>query len=207
MTTVMDAKMALVKARDLGQPDALGTVLGTYPASYTPDLIEFDAGLVATSGYANETPTPETESIAARALSRAFAHIFVEPAIATGPLAAAQGALATLRGLRRARGLTPRVLGQKIGLGVDIISSLEAGMIRVVSIPDRLIRALSDALGTTVEQMQNALATQPMVEPALRRDQTRGGQHTSEQSAMDFADAVRVSPNMTDAEKSTWLGE
>ena len=203
---LMGAKMALVAARDRGEAGALGHILGVYP-THAPELIEFDAALIATAGYEGEALTPETERLAERALARAWASVFPAQAPLAAPLAAAQGAIASLKALRKARGLTPRALGDRVSLGVDVVSNLEAGLIRVASIPDRLFRALGEALGASVDQIHHAFEMQPMVEPALRRDRRGDSGTPAEQASIEFGDAIRFSPNMTDAQKAEWLTE
>ena len=48
---LMQAKMALVAARERNEPEAFSTILGIYP-SYVPELTEFDAALFGHIGFA-----------------------------------------------------------------------------------------------------------------------------------------------------------
>jgi transcriptional regulator with XRE-family HTH domain len=197
---LMQAKMALVAARERKEPEAFTTILGMYP-SYVPELTEFDAALFATDGYLLESPTAQTEKIAARALARAMMTVF--PAQTTLPAPGAiRGVVATLRDLRRSRGVSLPSLAEKLGLGADVLSSLEAGMVRVASVPDRLIRALGDALSTSLDQITELLEMQVGTEPALNR--SKGG---TERLEKDFLDLVRASPNMSPDQKSLWLDD
>ena len=50
---LMQAKMVLVAARERKEPGAFVGILNSYPA-YVPELAEFNAALVATSGYQRE---------------------------------------------------------------------------------------------------------------------------------------------------------
>src|SRR5215472_13884629 len=187
---LMQAKMALVAAREQNEAEAFTGIVGSYP-SYLPELTEFNAALIATSSYDLEIPTPQTESIAVRALSRAMMTVFpVQATLSTS--SAIRGAVATLRELRRSRGLSLPVLADRLGLGVDVVSSLEAGMVKVASIPDRLIRALGDALSTSLDQVTDLLDKQVSTEPAWQRG--KGGR---EQPEIDFVELVRASPNMS----------
>jgi transcriptional regulator with XRE-family HTH domain len=196
---LMQAKMALVAARERREPEAFTTILGTY-SSYVPELTEFDAALVATEGYRLESPTAQTEKIAARALARAMVTVF--PAQTTLPAPGAiRGVVATLRELRRSRGFTQTSLAEKLGLGVDVLSSLEAGMVKVASIPDRLIRALGDALSTSLDQISELLEMQESTRPALQRG--AGGTDTER----NFLDLVQASPNMSEDQKALWLDD
>lgn len=206
---LMRAKMALVAACERADPDALVTILATYPA-HAPELIEFNAALKATAGYEHEALTAESETLANRAYERAMARVFGASAsgettfapAAAPAIGVAQGVVATLRGLRRARGMTPRALGERLGLGVDVVTSLEHGLIRAATIPERLVKALADVLGTNLDQITTALTAQPEVRPLYRRER-HGATESGE--PLDFAEAVRVSPNMSLEEKARWV--
>jgi transcriptional regulator with XRE-family HTH domain len=201
---LMQAKMALVAAREQNEAEAFTSIVGTYP-SYLPELTEFNAALIATSSYDLEIPTPQTESIAVRALSRAMMTVF--PVQTTLPTSSAiRGAVATLRELRRSRGLSLSVFADRLGLGVDVVSSLEAGMVKVASIPDRLIRALGDALSTSLDQITEVLDKQITAEPAWQR-QKGSGKGDREQLEIDFVELVRASPNMSPDQKASWLDD
>src|SRR5262245_9674027 len=139
---LLRAKMELVAARELGESSVLSRLLLAYPAQVA-ELTEFSASLIATTSYETETPTPEVDAVAERARVRAFAAVF--PAQVTSAPAAV--AAASLQALRKARNLTPRALANRLGLGVDVLSSLERGLIRAASVPERLLHALGDALG------------------------------------------------------------
>jgi len=197
---LMQAKMALVAAREQKEPEAFATILGIYP-SYAPELTEFDAALFATEGYLLESPTAQTEKIAARALARAMLTVF--PAQTTLPASGAiRGVVANLRELRRSRGFTLPSLAEKLGLGVDVLSSLEGGMVKVASIPDRLIRALGDVLSTSLDQITDLLEMQVGTESAFQR-----GTGGTERLEKDFLDLVRASPNMSEDQKALWLDD
>ncbi len=197
----MQAKMEIVAARERGEQGTLMRLLQSYPR-YAMELTEFNAALVATSSYEQEELTPETEAIAARARARALAAVFpAETATRTAP------ALATLKALRQARGLTIKVVAQRLGLGLDVLSNLEAGVIRAASVPERLLRLLSETLDATAEQVQMALQTQAAVAPALLRSTQGATRDDAEQPELDFAEAVRLSPSMTGEQKARWLAE
>ncbi|HKS69124.1 MAG TPA: helix-turn-helix transcriptional regulator, partial [Ktedonobacterales bacterium] len=173
---LMRAKMALVAACERGEPDALGHVLATYPA-HIPELIEFSVALRATSGYEHEALTAQSAAVAERALDRAMAAVFggetpaaapvTTPRVTVAAASVAQGVVATLKGLRRARKLSPRELADRVGLGVDVVSTLEHGLIRAASVPERLVKALADALGANLDQVTTALNAQQAIVPAF----------------------------------------
>jgi transcriptional regulator with XRE-family HTH domain len=189
------AKLEMVAARERGE-DALLPLLEQRPA-LASELVEFSAALAATSAYADVELTPETETIALQARDRAFAAVFgaATPAVAKAP------AFASLKALRQARKISMPALAAKLGLGVDVVSALEAGRIRVASAPERLLRSLGELLDTTADQILALLGAQPAVSPALRRG--RGA--VSDTEPLDFAEAVRLSPEMSDEAKAGWL--
>lgn len=198
---LMRAKLELVAARERGEAGALARLLQNYPR-YTLELTEFGAALVATSSYEMENLTPATESIAARARARAMAAVFpARPATET----VGQRAVASLKALRQARGLPMVAVAKKLGLGTDVLSSLEAGLIRAASLPERLVVALEEALGATADQIRLALQTQAALAPALLRSTEGATLGGSPQPELEFAEAVRLSPNMTADEKAQWL--
>ena len=199
---LMQAKMVLVAARERKEPGAFVGILNSYPA-YVPELAEFNAALVATSGYEQEIPTRETESIAVRALARAMATTFPAQADLPAPGAIRGVVVSTLRELRKSHGFSQPVLAERLGLGVDVVSSLETGMVKVSSIPDRLIRALGDLLGTSLDQITSLLQMQVTGEPAWQR--SSGG--SGERLEKDFQELVRTSPNMSPEQKTLWLDD
>ncbi|HEV2237445.1 MAG TPA: helix-turn-helix transcriptional regulator [Ktedonobacterales bacterium] len=197
--TLMRLKMELVAARE--QPRAQGTLgrLAMAHPTLAPDLTEFAAALVATSGYEDVTPTAATEALAERARTRAFAAVFDAPATAAAEVAGR--VVATVRALRRARGLSLSALAQKISVGADVLSALEAGLVRGASIPDRFVRSLSEALAASLEAVRAALEAPPVVRPALQRSRAS----SDDAVVRDFAEAIELSPAMTDEQKARWL--
>jgi transcriptional regulator with XRE-family HTH domain len=189
------AKLEMVAARERGE-DALRPLLGQHP-TLVGELIDFSAALAATSAYADVELTPETESVAMQARESAFAAVFgaAAPAVVKAP------AFASLKALRLARKISMPALAVRLGLGVDIVSALEAGRIRAASAPERLLRSLGETLDTTADQIAALLGAQPAVSPALRR--ARGD--VSDAEPLDFAEAVRLSPEMSDEAKADWL--
>jgi transcriptional regulator with XRE-family HTH domain len=199
----MRAKMELVAAREHSEQETLAGLLQRYPA-HALALTEFSAALVATSSYEQEELTPVTERIAAQARARALAAVF--PAAAAQPAKAAT-AIASLKALRQARGLAAKAVAQRLGLGVDVLSGLEAGVIRVASVPERLVRSLGEALDATLDQVRLALQTQAAVAPALLRSTQGATVQGTQPHELDFAEAVRLSPGMTEEQKARWLAD
>lgn len=187
-----EAKLALVAAHERGDRDALARELRERPAD-ADALTEFELGLLATSGYTEaEASAPDVLDIAARARTRAFTAVF-----GAQPAAAAL----SFKALRQARGVSMAALAKAVGLGFDVVSALEAGRIRLASIPRQLSEALGEALDATTEQVGAALALN--VAPALRRGQPGAPAAASE--PLDFAEAVMISQSMTPEQRARWL--
>ncbi len=200
------AKLALVAARERGEPDALARALRAHPAE-ADALGDFAMALTATSSYSGEPLTPDVQEIAAAARARAFTAVFgveVAETVAVAAPAPAQ----SLKALRQARGVTMAAAARALGLGVDVLSALEAGRIRIASAPRRLTDALGALLDATADQIGAALGAQRA--PALRRGALDAAhtQSAPESAAqLDFADAVLLSQSMTAEEKARWLSE
>lgn len=204
--TLRRAKLALVAAHERGAPDALASALRGYPAQ-ADALGDFAMALMATDSYGGEAITPDVSEIAAAARARAFGSVFgAEPVVATALASAVQAR--SLKALRQARGVTMASAARALGLGVDVLSALEAGRVRVTSAPRRLLEALGELLDATADQVSLALNAQ--VAPALRRgalDAARAQSAAESSAQLDFADAVLSSPNMTAEEKARWLAD
>ena len=206
---LMRAKLDLVAAREQGQPNAIGQALTSHPA-LAEELTAFGAALIATEvdpfGASDATILAETQAIAATARAQAFAVVFGAAALAPVAAPATNAAAArSLKQLWQARGLTMQGVAQRLGLGLDVLSALEAGRIRLASIPARLLGALSDLLDATADQVNGALSLQ--LAPAnlrSRQGATVGDQTTGQ---LDFADAISASEEMSAAQKAEWLAD
>jgi transcriptional regulator with XRE-family HTH domain len=198
------AMLALVAARERHEPDALASALRAH-AAHADALGDFAMALTATESYDSETLTADVLEIGAAARARAFRAVFGAAEVAP---AAAPAVTLSLKALRQARGVTLSAAARALGLGVDVLSALEAGRIRAASAPRRLADGLAALLDATADQIGAALGAQ--MAPALRRGaldaaQTHASPETSAQ--LDFADAVLLSQSMTAEEKARWLSD
>jgi hypothetical protein len=200
----MRLKMELVAAREVegasSGHDTLHRMATGHPA-LAPELAQFAAALTATASYEQVTLTAATGALAERARARAFAVVFDAPATVAAEVA--ERVVATVRSLRRARGLSLAMLARQLSVGADVLSALEAGLIRGASIPDRFVRALSEALAASLEAVHAALEAPPVVRPALQRSRAA----TEEVAPRDFAEAIQLSPAMTAEQKARWLSD
>ena len=205
---LMQAKMELAAASEHGQKGALAAVLAQHPA-HANELTTFYGALLATQGYEDAPVTPEIGAIAERASARAFASVFgAAAAVQVAPVAAVAAASAvqapTLKALRQAQRKSMREVARGLGLGVDVLSALEAGRIRVSTVPERLLQRLSALLDTAAEQLRVMLAG-PAQAPALLRSRQGERKDGDAREEMPFDDAVRLSAEMSAEEKSAWL--
>lgn len=201
-------KLELVTARERGEAKALPRLLASHP-QYASELADFSMALLATNIDDAAAITPESTQIAERARSRAFAAVFGAPVAVQATVVASARAISavSLKALRQARGLSMPEAARKLGLGLDVLSSLESGRIAARSIPDRLVRALGEMLDAATEQMQALLQGQASVRPAFQRSRTGATRQGQAQQEMDFAEAVRLSVEMTPEQKAQWLEE
>jgi len=205
---LMQVKMELAAASEDGNKGALAAALAQHPA-HAEELTTFYAALLATQGYDNAPITPAMDAMAQRASARAFAAVFGSVGVAAvaqaAPVATAALAQAhTLKALRQAQRKSLREVARGLGLGVDVLSALEAGRIRASSVPERLLQRLSALLDTAAGQLQAMLAG-PTQAPAFLRSRQGERKDAAAPEEMSFADAVRLSAEMSAEEKSTWL--
>jgi transcriptional regulator with XRE-family HTH domain len=208
---LMQAKMELAAASEQGNKGVLATILAQHP-EYTDDLTAFYAALLATQGYEDAPLTPAMGAIAERASARAFASVFglgaseqAAPVAAVSTAAAAAVAqAATLKALRQAQRKSLREVARGLGLGVDVLSALEAGRIRASTVPERLLQRMSALLDTAAGQLQILLAG-PAQAPAFLRSKQGERKDGDAHEEMSFEDAVRLSAEMSAEEKSSWL--
>jgi len=195
---LMQAKMELVAAMERGGITALADYLRQQTQQQS-DLIEFAAALLATAPLpAEETLVPDHLAMAERATQRALAAVFSTPA-----------GILTLSAARRARGLSLVQVARHLRLGTDVLDKLEKGRIVATSVPQRLLDQLAALLMLPVQQVSTLLeAVTPASAPALRRQRVASSRADQEAATpQTFAEAVRRSPGMTDAQREEWLNE
>lgn len=73
---------------------------------------------------------------------------------------------AGILGSARARGLTPKRLGDLLGLGRSVVAKLDRRLINPASIPARLFHAVAEVLGHAPEDIRAYLALPPALSPA-----------------------------------------
>jgi transcriptional regulator with XRE-family HTH domain len=213
---LMQAKMELAAASEHGNKGILAAVLAQHP-EHADELTAFYAALLATQGYEDAPLTPAMGAIAERASARAFASVFglapseqavpvaaVSTVSTVSTVAAGVAQAPTLKALRQAQRKSLREVARGLGLGVDVLSALEAGRIRASTVPERLLQRMSALLDTAAGQLQVLLAG-PAQAPAFLRSRQGERKDGDAPEEMSFDDAVRLSAEMSAEEKSAWL--
>lgn len=193
-----EAKLTLVRARERGAGDSLSQALRAYP-EHADALTSFDLGLIVTQGYEREPVTADVLEAGQAARAMAFTRVFGAAPVVEQ--VAQPAAAVSLKALRQRRDLALMAAARRLGLGVDVLSALEAGRIAVSSVPARLTQGLAALLDATAEQINGALALS--VAPALRRAQSSSPANPVEQ--VSFADAIQGSHDMSPEQKAEWL--
>ncbi|HEX9069805.1 MAG TPA: hypothetical protein VF807_13615 [Ktedonobacterales bacterium] len=188
------ARMELAAARERNEPEALRAVLARYP-QHSAALIELSLSLTATELPGPTDTGPELDALVDRARHRAFATVF--------PMAQAT----SLKALRQARRLTLTAAAGQLRLGVDVLSALESGRIRAQSVPQRLLGALGQMLDQSAAQIGAVLGAQGALAPAYQRSRSGNRKGVQAPTEMEFAEAVRLSAQMSAEAKAEWLGE
>lgn len=100
------------------------------------------------------------------------------------------------------RGLNAKTLAERLGIGITLVAKLDQRHLRVTTIPARLLAELAEALDSTFEQVRDYLR-QPPTLAAGAMYKSDGIPQVGE--AVDFAEAVRASRDMTPERKAYWL--
>ena len=108
--------------------------------------------------------------------------------------------LADLAADMRAAGYDPEAFQRAIGIDRSILDCLVARLVRPATLPVRLVRALAEALGRSIEAIREYVRLPPQAATAYRARQRPAT------AQADFAMLVRHS-QMSDADKERWLGE
>ncbi len=170
-------QMRLVMALDVGDQAAVRQAMLEYP-----DLGDAIASFVLSLQILDDPPTEDAalDSAVDRGMARGLARLDLTRAFKTA-------------------GVTKPQAARHMRLGVDVLNQIFEGRITLASIPERFFTRLATALQLAVEDVQQAVAHSfdAPQKPAFRRGDTPA-------SIQDFADAVRHSANMTDAERAEW---
>ncbi|WP_025745519.1 helix-turn-helix domain-containing protein [Kallotenue papyrolyticum] len=137
--------------------------------------------------------SPDEQALAARVAERARQR-FLQRLMTLAP---AQ----SLTALRRAQRFSLNALARRINLPADLLHRIERGGVLAQSLPEKLIRALAEALQRTEAEIRAALATPP---PATAtRLSARDGTTVQEETPVDFVTALEQS-TASEAQKAEW---
>ncbi len=170
-------QMRLAMAMDIGDQAAVRQAMLEYP-----NLGDAIASFVLSLQILEDPPTEDTalDIAVERGIARGLARMDLTRAFKTA-------------------GVTKPQVARHMRLGVDVLNQIFEGRITLASIPELFFTRLANALQLAVEDVQQAVARSfdAPQKPAFRRGDTPG-------HIQDFADAIRHSANMTDAERAEW---
>jgi hypothetical protein len=167
-------------------------------SAHSEELVDWtaDAALLdcANALPADPTLVERTVAIGKRTLA----------AYQTRRAASAEPPLASLKETAGKRGLTLKALANGLDLGLPIVAKLEQRLLRLESIPARLIDRLADSLQVSAKQVRAYLAQPPALSSAAlyRAD---AAPRTGSQE--EFAQAIQTCAGMTDSQKQAWLSD
>lgn len=107
----------------------------------------------------------------------------------------------TLTALRTARRFSLNTLARHLNLPVDLLHRIERGGVLAQTVPEKLIRALAEALQRTEDEIRTALTAPPPA--AATRLSARDGTTVPQETPVDFATALEQS-TATEAQKAAW---
>src|SRR5579859_228943 len=176
-------------------PTPLRLWLARVPA-YADTLVEWttDAALTECADALPEDPAlvARTVEIGERSLS----------AFRDRKAAHTQPALTSLKEAAARRGITLKTLADSLELGLPLVAKLEQRLLRLESLPARLIDRLADSLQVSTRQVRAYLGQPPKLSSAAlyRAD---AAPRTGAQE--EFEHAIKTCAGMTAAQKQAWL--
>jgi hypothetical protein len=187
----------LVQAFESSDRAALRELMQQHPA-LVPEIADYMLALTALA-EAEEAPEAEIDAAIARA---------VRTALATRSGPDSQPAMTLREAIVRA-GARKAALARQLRLGVDVLNRLVEGAIDLKTVPERLFAELGEKLNATADivlQWMRASQAGAQAQPALLRGEAQTPQAGASGPLVAFDDAVRASPNMTEDERTRWLG-
>ncbi len=183
--------------RETPMPKSLADWIAAYPG-YAGDLARWtvEAPVIECAEQGSADPAAD-----ARALTIGRQLVAEMRAKA---LAAAPARLESLLEAAKQRGLTPKTLAERIGVGLSTVAKLQQRHFQLASLPAELIRRTADALQVSADQVRDYLRQSPTL-AAGASYKSDGVPRAAAQE--DFADAVRACRDLTEAQKAFWLAE
>ena len=180
--------------------DPLDEWIRLYP-EYEEELIEF---AVSWSLMKSLPPAPDAEEVDEDTLVLRGMSV-VQNLLHAKSLGSASGLVVPFASLveeGRARGLKPRQLALKAGLGVALLRKLDRCLILFASIPQEVIECLAGIIQSEINRVAAYLQQNPTFATAT--------EHRSEQAPVlieqeDFFDAVRSDPTIKPEHAAHWL--
>ena len=180
--------------------DPLDEWIRHYP-EYEEELIEF---AVSWSLMKSLPPAPDAEEIDEDTLVLRGMSV-VQNLLHAKSLGSTSGLVVPFESLVeecRARGLKPRQLALKAGLGVALLRKLDRRLIRFASIPQEVIESLAELIQNEITRVAAYLQQNPTFATATEHRSERAPVLTEQE---DFFDAVRADPTIKPEHAAHWL--
>jgi hypothetical protein len=117
---------------------------------------------------------------------------------------AATPAFSDIYSAAKARGLNPRTLAARLGVGLAIVAKLQQRLIRYGTLPAALVDRLALELQVSAQQVSDYLR-QPASLATGASYKSSGVPQAAAQ--VDFAEAIRACAEMSEKQKAIWLSE
>ena len=116
-------------------------------------------------------------------------------------LGAPTDVLVSFNDAARRRGVSPRQLSERLGIGMTLFAKLNRRLVRASTVPARLIDRLAEELQVSIAHVESYLSQGPAL--------AQGAAYRSEvvpsvTEAEDFAEAVRSCVDMSEEQKRQW---
>lgn len=111
--------------------------------------------------------------------------------------------ITSLIALIKQQGYTAKTLAQNLEVGQPLVAKLNQRLVRFSTIPNAFLTRLADALNVGITSLSDYLRQPPTLSTSA---QYKADSAPQVADAEDFATAINACPDMTEAQKSAWLG-
>ena len=184
--------------REQASPRSLQGWIAEHP-DFAEDFVGWAVDLPLWEGLKYRRDDPAEEARLAKIGRSVVAEMRARYGMAPTPLD-------SLADAARRQNLRLRDVADRLGIGMPIVSKLEQRLLRYASLPEALIRKLAETLEIGMEAVQDYLRQPPTLAAGAAYQYT-GKTAPQVQGQVDFADAVRTCPAMSEANKQIWLAE
>lgn len=190
---LMQVELEYMERFEQGDAPSLEELIEIYP-DLREELAEFLFEFVSLENVSNRSePSEEGLRCGAVASERALEKVFGQPK--------------SLRAARELSGEKLTTLAEAVRVPADVLRALEQGMVRVDTVPQKLVERISGILDLPQGLLQQLLRG-PMLrtQPIHFRAQEKEGEEPKEDPhQMSFAEALKLSPGCDEEILKEWL--